>query len=58
MWRLQRALIAAGLSPRLTGVYDASTVAAVKAYRKARRLPAYTTTESTVWALLRRGKTA
>lgn len=58
VWRLQRSLIAAGLRPRLTGVYDPSTVAAVKAYRKANGLPQYSTTESTVWGLLQRGKTA
>ncbi|MCW2790538.1 MAG: hypothetical protein JWP56_2841 [Aeromicrobium sp.] len=58
VWRLQRSLTAAGLTPRLTGVYDAKTVAAVKAYRKARGLSAYTTTESTVWSQLQHGKTA
>ncbi|MEV7398439.1 glycoside hydrolase domain-containing protein [Aeromicrobium sp. NPDC092404] len=56
VWRLQRSLIAAGLQPRLTGVYDTSTVAAVKAYRKANGLAQYATAESSVWALLRRGK--
>lgn len=58
VWRLQRSLIAAGLRPRLTGVYDAQTVEAVQAYRKARKLPSRVTTESTVWAQLQRGKTA
>ncbi|MCW2829958.1 MAG: hypothetical protein JWP31_650 [Aeromicrobium sp.] len=58
VWRLQRALIAAGLGPRLSGRYDGSTVAAVKEYRRARGLPAYTTTEASVWSELRRGKTA
>jgi peptidoglycan hydrolase-like protein with peptidoglycan-binding domain len=57
VWRLQRALTAAGLKPGLTGVYDAKTVSAVQKYRKARKLPGYTTTESTVWKQLRRGKT-
>lgn len=56
VWRLQRSLVAAGLHPRLNGVYDSSTVAAVKAYRKTHGLSAYSTTESTVWSLLRRGK--
>ena len=56
VWRLQRALIAAGLHPRLTGRYDSSTVTAVKAYRKANGFTAYSTTEATVWALLQRGK--
>ncbi len=56
VWRLQRALIAAGLRPRLTGRYDGSTVAAVKAYRKANKLSEYSTTEATVWSLLQRGR--
>ncbi|NRQ49445.1 glycoside hydrolase domain-containing protein [Aeromicrobium stalagmiti] len=58
VWRLQRSLIAAGLRPRMTGVYDNNTVKAVEAYRKARGLSGYTTTESTVWGQLQRGKTA
>jgi peptidoglycan hydrolase-like protein with peptidoglycan-binding domain len=58
VWRLQRSLTAAGLKPGLTGVYDAKTVRAVQAYRKARKLPGYTTTESTVWKQLRQGRTA
>jgi hypothetical protein len=57
VWRLQRSLIAAGLHPRLTGVYDSYTVAAVKAYRTDNGLSAYSTTESTVWSLLQRGRT-
>lgn len=56
VWRLQRSLTAAGLKPGLSGVYDARTVRAVVAYRKARKLPGYTTTESKVWGQLRRGK--
>ncbi len=58
VWRLQRALIAAGLKPKLTGTYDSSTVAAVKAYRKARGLTQYSTTEASVWSRLQHGKTA
>jgi peptidoglycan hydrolase-like protein with peptidoglycan-binding domain len=58
VWRLQRTLTAAGLNPGFSGVYDAKTVKAVQAYRKARKLTAYTTTESSVWRLLQRGKTA
>jgi len=58
VWRLQRALTAAKLSLTINGVYDAKTVAAVKAYRKAQGLTQYTTTESSVWSLLQRGKTA
>jgi hypothetical protein len=57
VWRLQRSLVAAGASLRITGVYDARTVAAVKAYRKARGLPGYTTAEASVWAELQRGRT-
>jgi peptidoglycan hydrolase-like protein with peptidoglycan-binding domain len=57
VWRLQRALRAAGARPALTGVYDARTVAAVKRYRSARRLSQWPTVESTVWSQLRRGKT-
>jgi hypothetical protein len=58
VWRLQSSLIAAGLTPRLTGLYDSRTVTAVKAYRKAHDLPGYSTAESSVWLLLQRGKTA
>jgi peptidoglycan hydrolase-like protein with peptidoglycan-binding domain len=58
VWRLQRSLVAAGLKPRLTGVYDAKTIAAVTAYRKARKLPSQPTAESGMWAELQRGKTA
>ncbi|WP_456697904.1 glycoside hydrolase domain-containing protein [Aeromicrobium sp. P5_D10] len=58
VWRLQRSLIAAGQKPRLTGIYDAKTVKAVAAYRKARKLPSYPTTESGMWTQLKRGKTA
>jgi hypothetical protein len=57
VWRLQRSLVAAGASLRITGIYDARTVKAVKAYRAARGLPGYTTTEATVWAELQRGQT-
>jgi peptidoglycan hydrolase-like protein with peptidoglycan-binding domain len=58
VWRLQRALTAAGAKPGQTGVYDARTVKAVRTYRKARRLSSYPTVESKVWSQLRRGKTA
>lgn len=57
VWRLQRSLIAAGLPLRITGVYDKRTVKAVRAYRKARKAAAYTTTDSSIWSQLRRGKT-
>jgi len=56
VWRLQRALTAAGTSVRINGVYDTRTVAAVKSYRRANGLVAYETTESSVWSLLQRGK--
>ncbi|MEO6605584.1 MAG: glycoside hydrolase domain-containing protein, partial [Aeromicrobium sp.] len=57
VWRLQRSLVAAGLTVTPNGLYDAKTVAAVKAFRKKQGLPQYSTTESTVWTLLQRGKT-
>ena len=56
VWRLQRALIPAGLSVTVNGVYDTKTVTAVKKYRSTNGLTAYETTESSVWALLQRGK--
>jgi hypothetical protein len=55
VWRLQRALTAAGTSVRVNGVYDSRTVSAVKAYRSANGITAYETTESSVWSLLQRG---
>lgn len=58
VWRLQRALTAAGVNPGLTGVYDARTVKAVQAYRKARGLRGYTTTEAELWAQLQSGQIA
>lgn len=57
VWRLQRSLTAAGAKLRITGVYDARTVNAVRAYRTAHALPGYTTAEAEVWALLQRGET-
>lgn len=57
VWRLQRSLAAAGARLRVNGVYDSRTVKAVQAYRVARGLPGYTTTEATVWAELQRGQT-
>ncbi len=56
VWRLQRALTAAGTTVSINGVYDSKTVAAVKGYRSANGLTAYETTESSVWSLLQRGK--
>jgi hypothetical protein len=57
VWRLQRALVAGGMTLTINGVYDAKTVTAVKAYRTANGLTDYSTTEATVWGLLQRGKT-
>ena len=56
VWRLQRALTAAGTSVSINGVYDTKTVSAVKAYRSANGLTSYETTDSSVWSLLQRGK--
>ena len=56
VWRLQRALTAAGSTISINGVYDSKTVSAVKAYRTTNGLTAYETTESSVWALLQKGK--
>ncbi len=58
VWRLQRALVAAGTNPKLSGIYDSRTVAAVRAYRAARGLPGYPTVEAGFWAELQRGQTA
>jgi hypothetical protein len=57
VYRLQRSLVAAGASLRISGVYDSRTVQAVKTYRTARGLPRYSTTEASVWAELQRGQT-
>lgn len=57
VWRLQRALVAAGADLRITGVYDSRTVKAVGVYRAARGLPAYPTVEAGLWAELQRGQT-
>jgi len=57
VWRLQHSLVAAGAKLTATGVYDARTVRAVRAYRASRGLPGYTTAEATVWAELQRGQT-
>jgi len=56
VWRLQRALTAAGASVTVNGVYGSRTASAVKAYRSANGLTSYETTESSVWSLLQRGK--
>jgi peptidoglycan hydrolase-like protein with peptidoglycan-binding domain len=56
VWRLQRALTAAGTSVSINGVYDSKTASAVKSYRSANSLTSYETTESSVWSLLQHGK--
>lgn len=56
VWRLQRSLTAAtGKKQTINGKYQNSTVAAVKAYRKANRLSTYSTAEASVWKLLNTG---
>jgi hypothetical protein len=57
VWRLQRSLVAAGAHLKVTGVYDARTDRAVRAYRGVRGLPGYRTTDAAVWAELQRGQT-
>jgi hypothetical protein len=56
VWRLQRALRAAGADVPVNGLYDSGTVAAVKKYRDAQDLPSYETTEWRVWRELFRGR--
>ena len=56
VWRLQRALTAAGASVTINGVYGSGTASAVKSYRSANGITSYETTESSVWSLLQRGK--
>jgi peptidoglycan hydrolase-like protein with peptidoglycan-binding domain len=57
VWRLQRSLRAAGGRLGVTGVYDTATDRTVRAYRAARGLPTYRTTDAAVWAELQRGQT-
>lgn len=54
--RLQRGLRAAGQSVGVTGVVDARTVTAIRAYRKKMGLPAYQVAEAKVWASLQAGR--
>ncbi|GAA3517438.1 hypothetical protein GCM10022234_11020 [Aeromicrobium panaciterrae] len=58
VWRLQRALAASGLKVTMNGIYDAKTVAAVKAYRTGNNLTDYSTTDASIWALMLSGKIA
>lgn len=58
VWRLQRALRAAGASVPVNGVFDAATQRAVESYRRANGQPGYPTATEAVWNLLRRGKAA
>ena len=55
VWRLQRALVAAGKKVTINGLYGSATVNAVQAYRTKNKLPSYPTTEASVWSLLSRG---
>ena len=55
VWRLQRALVAAGKKVTINGLYGSATVNAVQAYRTKNKLPSYPTTEAGVWSLLSRG---
>jgi hypothetical protein len=57
VWRLQRSLVAAGARLTVNGVYDVRTDRAVRAYRSARSLPGYPTTDAAVWSELQRGQT-
>src|SRR5690606_30259543 len=54
--RLQRSLRAAGQSVGVTGIYDARTVKAVRAYRSRVGLPAWPTADQRVWAALQSGR--
>ncbi|WP_286931028.1 MULTISPECIES: glycoside hydrolase domain-containing protein [Aeromicrobium] len=54
--RLQRTLRAAGHSVSVTGIYDARTAGAVRAYRKNVGLPGYQTADRRVWAALQAGR--
>ncbi|GAA3536167.1 hypothetical protein AFL01nite_08580 [Aeromicrobium flavum] len=54
--RLQRSLRASGQKVKVTGIYDARTTSAVRAYRKRMGLPAYQTADVRVWAALQAGR--
>ncbi|MCD9154108.1 glycoside hydrolase domain-containing protein [Aeromicrobium duanguangcaii] len=54
--RLQRSLRASGQKVNVTGIYDARTSTAVRAYRKKMRLPGYQTADARVWAALQAGR--
>lgn len=54
--RLQRSLRAAGQSVRVTGVFDAHTVKAVRSYRSSVGLPTWPTADRSVWAALQSGR--
>lgn len=55
VWNTQRALVAAGKTLRINGVFDVATVRAVTSYRKKNHLSTYMTVESKVWNKLNRG---
>jgi len=56
VYRLQRALRAAGQNVDITGVFDAKTTAAVRSYRRSVGLPAWPSADRRVWAALQRGR--
>lgn len=58
VWRLQRALVAAGASVSINGKYDSKTGTAVKAYRAANGLSGEPYAEATFWSRLQSGKPA
>lgn len=56
VYRLQRSLKAAGQTVTVTGIFDARTTSAVKAYRMKVGLPAYPTADAKVWSALKHGR--
>ncbi|MFY0409606.1 glycoside hydrolase domain-containing protein [Solicola sp. PLA-1-18] len=54
--RVQTALRAAGYGAPASGIWDAATTRAMKAYRKSVDLPQWPTAEPQVWAKLQRGR--
>jgi peptidoglycan hydrolase-like protein with peptidoglycan-binding domain len=57
VWRLQRALKAAGWDVSLNGFYNSKTAHAVASYRNAAGLAGYQTTVPSVWRQLKAGET-
>ena len=58
VWRLQRALVAAGYKVTINGVYDGQTSTAVAKFRKKHKAGNVRDHRRTDWNLLQRGKTA